>query len=136
MDMYVAGLYLIEKSRDAAGIVAANSPMVIKITIVSGLISSSAMTEAVEEGFRKSTGGNLIPYRDKIEKFKKAFNDEIKKGDVFDIVYSGKSISVYKNNMVKIEIEGFDFKKVVFGIWFGNDPADKNLKMGMLGILN
>ena len=133
MDMYVGGLYLAEKNKDAAGIVSANTSMAIKINIVSGLISSSKMIEAVEEGFKKSTGGNTTPLKDKIEKFKNSFSDEIKKGDVFDIVYTGEKISVYKNNTLKSEIEGLDFKKAVFGIWLGNDPADSNLKDGMLG---
>ena len=91
------------------------------------------MIEAVDEGFKKSTGGNTTPLKDKIEKFKNSFSDEIKKGDVFDIVYTGEKISVYKNNTLKSEIEGLDFKKAVFGIWLGNDPADSNLKDGMLG---
>ena len=30
-------------------------------------------------------------------------------------------------------IEGLDFKKAVFGIWLGKEPADSNLKEGMLG---
>jgi len=133
MDMYIGGLYLTVKSKDAAGIVTANTSMSIRINIVSGLISSSKMIEAVEEGFKKSTGGNTAPVKDKIEKFKNSFSEEIKKGDVFDIVYMGEKTSVYKNNTLKTEIEGLDFKKAVFGIWLGNEPADSDLKDGMLG---
>ena len=133
IDAYVAGLYLTAKSKDAAGIVSANTSMCIKLNIVSGLISSSKMIDAVEEGFKKSTHGNTAPLKDKIEKFKNAFTDPIKKGDVFDIVYTGEKISIYKNNTLKTEIEGLDFKKAVFGIWLGDDPSDSDLKAGMLG---
>lgn len=133
MDMYVAGLYLTEKNKDANSIVSANSSMAIRMCIVSGLITSDKMTDAVEEGFKKSTGGKQADYKDKIDKFKKAFSDEIKKGDVFDIVYSGEKLSIYKNNTLKSEIEGLDFKKAVFGIWLGKEPADSGLKTGMLG---
>ena len=133
MDMYVGALYLTVKSKDAPSIISANSSMSIRICIVSGLITSARMTEAVDEGFKKSTGGKQADYQDKIDKFKKAFSEEIKKGDVFDIVYSGEKISVYKNNTLKAETEGLDFKKAVFGIWLGNEPADSGLKEGMLG---
>jgi hypothetical protein len=133
MDMYIGALYLPAKSKDAATIVSANSSAAIKICIVSGLITSSRMTEAVEEGFKKSTGGKQADYKDKIDKFKQAFSEAIKKGDVFDIVYSGEKISVYKNNTLKAEIDGLDFKKAVFGIWLGTEPADSNLKDAMLG---
>jgi len=133
MDMYVAGLYLAEKSKDANNIISANSSMAIRINIVSGLITSSRMTDAVDEGFKKSTEGKQGNLKEKIDKFKKAFSDGIKKGDVFDIVYTAEKTSVYKNNALKIEIEGLDFKKAVFGIWLGKEPVDDDLKKGMLG---
>jgi hypothetical protein len=136
MDMYVAGLYLTVKNRDANNIVTANSSMSIRICIVSGMITSNRMIEAVEEGFKKSTGGKQDLLKEKIEKFKRTFSDEIKKGDVFDIAYTGGKIFVYKNLTLKSEMDGFDFKKAVFGIWLGKDSADGNLKEGMLGNTN
>ncbi len=136
MDMYVAGLYLTSKSKDAAGIVAANTSMVIKMNIVSSLITSERMTEAVEEGFIKSTGNNTTPFKAKIEQFQKAFSEPIKVGDVFDIVYTAETISIYKNNTLKTAIPGLDFKKAVFGIWLGTEPADSDLKKRMLGELD
>ena len=92
------------------------------------------MEEAVEEGFRKSTGGKQDTYKDKITQFEKAFKEPIKVGDIFDIVYTAETIFVYKNNTLKAEVKGLDFKKAVFGIWLGNDPADTDLKEGMLGV--
>jgi hypothetical protein len=133
MDMYVASLYLTAKSKDDAAIVSANSSMAIRMCIVSGLISSDKMITAVNEGFEKSTGGKMGPLKDKIEKFKNSFSDPIAKGDVFDIVYAGEKVSIYKNGKMKSEIEGLEFKKAVFGIWLGKDPADDDLKEGMLG---
>ena len=133
MDMYVACLYLTEKNKDANSIISANSSMAIRICIVSGLITSDRMIEAVEEGFKKSTGGKQADYKDKIDKFKKAFSDPIAKSDVFDIVYTGEKLFIYKSGKLKTEIEGLDFKKAVFGIWLGKEPADSDLKEGMLG---
>ncbi len=133
MDMYVASLYLTSKSKEDAAIVSANSSMAIRMCIVSGLISSDKMISAVNEGFEKSTGGKMEPLKDKIEKFKNSFSDPITKGDVFDIVYTGEKVSIYKNGKLKSEIEGLEFKKAVFGIWLGSDPADSDLKEGMLG---
>ncbi|TAL58118.1 MAG: chalcone isomerase [Bacteroidetes bacterium] len=133
MDMYVGALYLPAKSKDAPAIVSANNSMGIRLCIVSGLITSEKMTEAVKEGFRKSTEGKQDAYKDKIAQFQKAFSEAIKKGDVFDIAYADETISIYKNNTLKAEIRGLDFKKAVFGIWLGKEPADEDLKEGMLG---
>lgn len=132
MSMYVGGLYLIKKNENASEIISADTPMAIKIHIVSSLITSSRMRDAVEEGFKKSTGGNTLPFKEKIELFKKSFSDPIKVDDVFDIVYANGKITIYKNNMKKADSEGFDFKKAVFGIWLGDKPADDDLKKGML----
>ena len=133
MDMYVAGLYLTEKNKDAQKVIDANSSMAIRMVIVSGLITSDRMTEAVDEGFKKSTGGHPEKFKDQIAKFKAAFSEEIKKSDVFDIVYTDEKLYLYKNGKQKAEIEGLDFKKAVFGIWLGTEPADSDLKDGMLG---
>jgi len=133
MDMYVAGLYLTAKNKDAASIVSANSSMAIRICIVSGMITSEKMTQAVDEGFKKSTGGKEASVKTQITEFKKAFTEPIKVSDVFDIVYTAEKISITKNGTLKGEIEGLDFKKAVFGIWLGEEPADSGLKEGMLG---
>jgi hypothetical protein len=133
MDMYVGALYLPAKSKDEASIIAANNPMVIRMCIVSGLISSAKMIKAVDEGFEKSVGNDQSKFKWEIDQFKKAFSDPIKVGDVFDAVYENEKLSIYKNNVLKAEIPGLSFKKAVFGIWLGANPADENLKRGMLG---
>jgi N-methylhydantoinase B/oxoprolinase/acetone carboxylase alpha subunit len=133
LDLYVGGLYLTNKTSDANKIIAANESMSIKIQIVSTLIDSKKMIDAVEEGMGKSTKGNKEKFRKEIEQFKGAFKDEIKIGDVYDIVYHPESgTSVYKNNIKNTAIEGYEFKKALFGIWLCDEPADKNLKKGML----
>ena len=136
IDLYVGGLYLPSKMNSAQRIIQANQPQAIKLVIVSSLISSEKMEEAVEEGFEKSTNGNTKPLRAKIDKFKSFFSTEpIKKDDIFDIVYiPGKGTIVYKNNKIIGTVEGLEFKRALFGIWLGDEPADEDLKEGMLGL--
>jgi hypothetical protein len=131
--MYVAGLYLDQKNKDANSIIAANKPMSLKIHVVSSLISSAKMKEAVTEGFQKSTKGKTEPLKEKIAQFTNAFSEEIKPGDIYDIVYNNESVQILKNNKSKAEISGLDFKKAVFGIWLCDSPADADLKTALLG---
>jgi hypothetical protein len=133
MDMYVGALYLEKKSTNANEIMASKDGAAIRLTIVSGLISSDKMIDAVTEGFENSTGGKTAPLKSKIDKFISFFKDEIKKGDVFTMVNTDEGVVVYKNNTKKGTIEGNDFKKALFGIWLSAKPADKNLKKAMLG---
>ncbi|HPH55225.1 MAG TPA: chalcone isomerase family protein, partial [Smithella sp.] len=58
----------------------------------------------------------------------------IKINDVYDLVYTpAEGTQVYKNKQLKTTTKGLDFKKVLFGIWLCNKPADKALKSQMLG---
>lgn len=134
LDLYVGALYLENKTSDANKIINADEPMAISLDIVSGLISSDKMISAVDEGFEKSTKGNTTPLKDKIQTFKDAFKEEIVKGDSYLIAYSKETgVVVSKNGKQLKTIQGLEFKKALFGIWFCDEPADEDLKEGMLG---
>ena len=134
LKLYSGGLYLAKKSSDAKSIINADETMAIKLVITSSFVSSEAMSEAVEEGFDASTGGNTAPLASKIKKFIGFFSDEIVEDDMFDITYqTGVGSVVYKIGKEVGIVEGLVFKKALFGIWLGNDPADSKLKKGMLG---
>jgi hypothetical protein len=131
---YVGGLYLMQKSGDAAAIMNADEPMAISLHITSKLITSEKMKDATLEGFENSTNGNTTPYKDKIDTFISVFKDNIKIGDVYDMIYiPGEGTKIYKNKALKSTAKGLDFKKILFGIWLCNKPADKGLKDLMLG---
>jgi len=134
MDMYVGALYLKTKSNDQKEIINTNESMAITLDIVSSFITSKKMIDAVNEGFQNSTNGNTAPFKTEIETFKDFFKAEINKGDHFLIAYEkGVGIVVTKNGNKMPPIKGFEFKKALFGIWFCDKPADKDLMIGMLG---
>jgi hypothetical protein len=133
IDLYAAGLYLNEKTSDANVVLNAEKPMAIKLHIVSKLISSDKMINAVTEGFEKSTNGNIAPIQSEINTLIGFFREDIKKNDVFDLVYlPSKGVVAYKNGEEKGVVPGKEFKKALFGIWLSNRPADDNLKEQML----
>lgn len=134
MKVYVSGLYLPQKSSNAQAIINADEPQAIRLVTTSKLITSQRMEETVREGFAKSTNGNIAPIKDKIDTFVNVFKEPIKLGDVFELVnIPGKGISAMKNGVVKITIPGMEFKKALFGIWLGDNPAQESLKNQMLG---
>jgi len=135
IDLYAGGLYLAKKSSDAAYVVSSNEPMSLKLHIVSKLITSDKMIDAVNEGFENSTGGDTKAISSEIKQFRSFFMEEIKKNDVFDIVYIPETgVTAYKNNKELGTIKGINFKKALFGIWLSNRPADDDLKEDMLGM--
>lgn len=134
MDLYVGGLYLVQKNQDAKKITEADEPMAIRLNIVSSLITSEKMEAAVREGFAKSTEGNTAPIMTQIEVFISVFKDRIDKNDVYDFIYlPGSGLEIYKNSNFRSLIQGLSFKQALFGIWLSDRPVQKSLKEEMLG---
>src|SRR4051812_42640872 len=65
--VYVAGLYLEAKSQKPKEIIEADKPMSVRIHIISNLMTSANMAMAIREGFDKSTGGNVAPFKKDID---------------------------------------------------------------------
>jgi hypothetical protein len=135
LDLYVGALYVNNKTSDKNVVMNNDKNMAISLDIVSSLITSEKMLSAIDEGFENSTKNNTEPFKEQIALFKDAFKEEIKIGDHFIIAYIKETgTDIYKNGTKIKTIPGLDFKKVLFGIWFCDVPADKNLMNGMLGI--
>ena len=135
IDLYACALYVKQNTKNAQDIINADEHCGIKIQIVSSLITSKKMNDAVEEGFKNATGGKTKELRKRIDSFKEIFGkEEIAKGDIYDIMYvPDRGIVVFKNGKIQPIIEGLDFKKALFSIWLGKKPADDDLKEDLLG---
>jgi len=135
MDLYVGGLYLKNKNQNANEVVIADEAMALRLHIVSGLITSEKMLNATKEGFENSLGDKKSDaIQAKIDTFLATFKDEIKKGDIFEMVYvPNEGVKVYKNSALANTINGIEFKQALFGIWLSENPAQESLKEDMLG---
>lgn len=134
MDLYVGGLYVAEKVSDGQAVINADEPQAITLHITSGMITSERMTEATMDGFKSSTDGDLSAIQSDVDQFMSVFQEEIKEGDVFDLVYApGEGVHVLKNGEQKDTVGDLEFKKALFGIWLSDKPAQKDLKNKMLG---
>jgi hypothetical protein len=132
--LYEAGLYLRQKCTDAPDILQADKPMAMRLVIRSSLITSEKMEKATLEGLEKSTGGNTAPLEEEILKFIAAFREDIRAGDVFEMIYRpGTGVRVVKNGREMVTVAGLAFKKALYGIWLGQDPVQASLKKDLLG---
>lgn len=133
IDLYVGSLYVEQAQHNASAVIEADAPQAITLHITSGMITSERMTDATMEGFEAATDGNMAPLQTEIDQFMAVFKEEIKDGDVFDLVYvPGEGVNVLKNGDEKGTVAGLEFKKALFGIWLGDEPAQKSLKEKML----
>ncbi len=134
INLYVAALYLKSKQSDRSAILKNNNTLLIKMQVVSELVTKEKMATAIEVSFDKSLGGNKNNYRKEIDLFKFAFKDEIAEGDKFDVAYiHGKGVCLFKNGVQKVTISKEGFKEGVFDIWLGENPIQEDLRDGLLG---
>ncbi|MBS3731334.1 MAG: chalcone isomerase family protein [Desulfobacterales bacterium] len=129
---YVGGLYVREAKTGADEVINADEPMAIRLHMIED-VGQQTMKTAIHNGFRGATGDNIEPIESEIDTFMECFSDPIKKGEVFEFIYhTNQGTQIYKQGELRSTIEGLEFKKAMFGIWFSDKPADEKLKEGML----
>lgn len=134
LDLYVAGLYVKNKTKDAEKIIMADEPTAMRMKMVSGMVTSEKMAESTKEGFNKAMNGNTKPLQKEIDQFLSFFKSfQIKSGDLCELVYiPGEGVHFLTNGKDMGVVKGLEFKQALFRIWLGNVPADEDLKQNLL----
>ncbi len=133
--VYVGGLYLQTPIHDAAAIVAGNAPMLVRMHFIYDGVSPEQMQNGWMKGFRRLAPQAGKDLQAAMHRFTGLFSVTVKKDDVYDFAWiPGKGLEVRLNDKVLDVIDSFALKKVLYRIWFGKDPADSDLKEGMLGL--
>ncbi|MEW5739745.1 MAG: chalcone isomerase family protein [Myxococcota bacterium] len=129
--VYVASLYLEQKSNDPAAILAADGVRQVKMTMLRDL-EKAKITDAIKEGFKKNAGDKLASLQERLDKLCDAVSD-LKSGQTLVIDYvPGKGTTVSGSGKT-YTAEGKDFADAMFSVWLGKSPVDEDLKRGMLG---
>jgi len=134
MKVYEGSLYLESFSNNAEEILSSDTPMSIRIDVLSSLVTPEAMKTALNEGLEKSTKKNTTPIKKEIDQLNATFNTDVGSGDFYEFIYLPDSgVHVLKNSNYIDTIPGIEFKKAFFGIYLSSNPIQKSLKKAMLG---
>ncbi|GAA5188957.1 chalcone isomerase family protein [Ferrimonas gelatinilytica] len=134
MKLYVGSLFSQKPGQDAEAILNSEAISAVRLNIISSMITSDRMIETIEEGFDAASGGKVAPLRERLDTFLSLFDEPVEVDDQFTMVsIPGVGVEAYKNGELLTLIEGDDFRRTLFGIWLGDQPADKKLKKAMLG---
>ena len=134
LDLYVASLYLETPQSNASRIINDDHPFLLRLDIISGLITSEKMENATREGFDKAAAAGYPAPIEQVDAFIDVFRETINEGDAFELSYRPESgVSVSKNGVSKATLSGFDFRKALLAIWLGPEPAQKSLRQELLG---
>lgn len=131
--LYVGSLYLATQSSDANAIITADESMMIRLNILSGLLTQKKLTKALKDGFKNSTGGNTAPIQSEIDQMLELMQEKIVPGDIYALAYEpGVGTHVLRNDEELSIVPGLAFKNALFGIWLSDKPAQASLKKAML----
>jgi len=133
-DVYAGGLYLEKPCHVAARIIADNAPMLVRMHFIYDGIAPEKMQHGWQKGFTRLAPDAGPDLRRAMDRFKSLFTATIHENDIYDIAWLPESgLAVRLNGKLLDRINSLALKKVLFTIWFGPDPADEDLKEGMLG---
>lgn len=134
--VYVGALYLQKKNSVASAVINDAGAKRIALYMLREL-SAAQFVSALEDGLKSNHGAEELTRLDAPVRQLRAIFDAVKTakaGDVILIDYlpgSGTRITV--NGGVKGTIAGEEFNRALLRIWLGENPADQDLKKGMLG---
>jgi hypothetical protein len=128
VNVYVAGLYLEAKTRDANDVVADKAKH-IELHFVRD-VDLDDLQDAFTEGFEKNGGSSL---GEKVKALNGMMAD-MEDGQRMSLSYvPGKGTTVKVKGKKKGVVEGADFAKVLFTIFVGPKAPNRLLRDGMLG---
>lgn len=130
--VYVAGLYLEQKSSDPNAILKADAPKRIVMHFVHGA-SKSQMADAFNDSFKDNSPDAMKTMKADIDRLLDAL-EPVKSGDEMVFTYvPGTGTTFALNGKDKLTIAGPAFAPVLFSVWLGPKPPNADLKKGMLG---
>ncbi|MDH4151266.1 MAG: chalcone isomerase family protein [Betaproteobacteria bacterium] len=134
--VYVGALYLGRKTPEANAVI--NDPGAKRIALhMLRELSAEQFVSALEEGLKKNHSAEQLAKLDASVKQLRAIFDAVKVAKEGDSIYidslPGTGTRITVNGAVKGTIAGEEFNRALLRIWFGENPADSDLKKGMLG---
>lgn len=135
--VYVAGLYVPQKSSDAAALLAQKGPRRMVIAMLRN-VDADSFSGALNDGLKANLSeAQLAGFKAQIEALNANLQavGEAKKGDLIHFEFTPEAgTRVLVNGQPRgTAILGEDFFAAVLRIWLGDKPVDSALKKGLLG---
>jgi len=130
--VYVGSLYSERKLSTPAQLLADPGEKLIRMNFVYKKVEKEKIVEAFTEGL--SNNSPILRWSSDAKAFLSWFKADFVAGDTVDIFISPDgTVSATHNGKVLGAFRNPDVARAVLLIWFGEKPADKGLKEGMLG---
>ena len=131
--VYVGALYVESAGGSAEEIVAADAPKEVRMRFLRD-VSRDDVLKAFREGFENNSKATAAAATAKLAEVEKVLPAELKTGQVLVVSYvPGAGSTVGVEGGAAATVEGKEFADALFRNWLGPEPADGDLKAGMLG---
>jgi len=132
-DIYVAALYLPERTGDARYVVREERPVRVSLHFLRGGAGRGLFARGWRSGFEHNQSpADMTRLETRLKRFNAMFS-EVGKGDVFTFDFlMDHSTRISINGVRRGMISGSDFQRALLGVWLGKYPADQSLKRAML----
>jgi len=132
LKIYLGSLYTKAKATSTEQVLEMPGAKLIRMNFIYHKVGREKITEAFAEGFEKNSPqlkGNPV-----LQQFLDLFKADFIAGDQVDLELAADgTVSASHNGKNLGSIPSDDLAKAVLLIYLGKKPADKNLKVGMLG---
>ncbi|MFA6236732.1 MAG: chalcone isomerase family protein [Bacteriovorax sp.] len=128
--VYYGGLYLEQKTKDAAAFLSTPAPKQIIMHFVRE-VEAKKLRDAFVEGM-EAANKNHASFKTQMDKFNSYVVDVVK-GDEFVIHFLNDAVVFSAKGKTAEKISGADFSRALLSIWFIN-PRDEGLRSGLLGL--
>jgi hypothetical protein len=130
--VYVGSLYTERKVTTTAQLLADPGEKLIRMSFVHSKVEKEKIVKAFAEGLANNSPD--IAQSAEAKSFLSSFRDDFVKGDTVDIVVSPDgAVTASHNGKTLGTVRSPALARGVLLIWFGEKPADADLKKGMLG---
>ncbi|HXU11004.1 MAG TPA: chalcone isomerase family protein [Candidatus Binatia bacterium] len=132
--VYVAGLYLEEKSTDADAILSPERTKRVVLVFVRA-VGRDDLLDAWGESFQENEDGDLAAMQASIATFHGLMPDRVAKGETFTFTYvPGTGVLVAVRDETRGTVPGAAFARSLFATWLGKKTPSPALKAGLLGL--
>jgi Chalcone isomerase-like len=130
--VYVAGLYVANKSSDANAIINNDAPKRMVLQFLRS-VSKDQMVDAYTEAFDTNAAAAKASLSKEIASLMAAF-EPVSAGDQMVFTYvPGQGTTFAVKGKDKVTIAGLPFAKAMFACWIGPKPPSADFKKGVLG---
>jgi Chalcone isomerase-like len=133
--VYVAALYLAQKTNDASAAVSDTGNKRVSMHFLREL-SAEKFLHAINEGFAaNNSAAEMIAIDAQMKAFQQMIHSikAVNEADVITLDYANAGTQVNMNGKTLGTVEGAAFNQALLRVWLGEKPVDASLKKAMLG---